>query len=306
VRHLLELLVFMALTAPLAALPYRVSIKVGEALGLLAHRLWGSRRRIALENMRGAAARNAISLSKSPEATVRENFRNMGRYMAEITKVYYGLGDSLVRNIKVEGIEHYRTAKERGRGVMLVGGHCANWELLVLGISSKVGRVYGVARKQSNPYIDRFIVHARQRYGSSIIYKQGVLRKFISVLKEGGTVGVFMDQAVLPDEGVIIDFLGAPAWTTRLPAAVAKRTGAAVVPCFLRWTGKGYEIKISPAVELGGDDAEDTKKLSAYIEDFIRQNPLQWLWIHRRWKRARPEQRSNEPGRSGNVSEAEN
>ncbi|RMG69366.1 MAG: lipid A biosynthesis acyltransferase, partial [Nitrospirae bacterium] len=31
---------------------------------------------------------------------------------------------------------------------------------------------------------------------------------------------------------------------------------------------------------------ENTRRMSAYVEEYIRENPSEWLWIHRRWKRA--------------------
>jgi KDO2-lipid IV(A) lauroyltransferase len=284
-RHLIELLVFLLLAFPFAVLPRGLAVKAGEALGVLVYYLWGSRRRIALENLKGAVQRGALSLQLSPEETIKENFSNMGRSMAEIVKIYCGLGDEIVGGVAVEGMENYRRAREKGRGVIMISGHCGNWELLVLSLSSKVDDVYGVARKQSNPYIDRFIVRAREKYGTRITYKEGALRKFISALRKSETVGLIIDQSVMPKEGVLVDFLGAPAWTTKMAASLARRTSAAVVPLFLQRTEKGHVIRIHPEVELAGDDVEDTGRMTRHVEDHIRENPSDWLWIHRRWKR---------------------
>ncbi|MEK7852919.1 MAG: lysophospholipid acyltransferase family protein, partial [Planctomycetota bacterium] len=95
----------------------------------------------------------------------------------------------------------------------------------------------------------------------------------------------------LSDEGYVIDFLGRGAWTTKMPALIARKTGAAVLPAFIHRTQKGHKIKIYPAVELS-DIAdkekaviEDTKRFSGFIERYIKEHPSEWLWIHRRWKR---------------------
>lgn len=288
-RHALELAAFLVLSAPLALLPRGAALRLGSALGFLAYYLWGSRRRIALQNLRAAIERKALNTALVPERVIRENFMNMGRWLAEVARVYFGFGGPIVEAVRVKGLEHYERARAGGRGVMFFTGHCGNWELLTIALSSKVAPFCGVARKQSNPFVDRFIVRARRRHGSDIIYKQGALRKFISVLKAGGNAGVVVDQAVLPDEGVLVDFLGAPAWTMKMPVTVARRTGAALLPVFLRMDEKGHEIVLHPEVELSGDEAEDTRRLCSYVEDFIRENPSQWLWIHRRWKRTGPE-----------------
>lgn len=285
VRHLLEFMVFFALAFPFVLLPRTVAIRAGKTIGVLAYYLWGARRRIALKNLKDAVERNAITLSLSPEETVKENFRNMGRSMAELVRVFCGQGDVVIRNIEVEGIENYRKAKEKGRGVIMITGHCGNWELLGMAFSTKVDTVFGVVRKQSNPYMDRFIVRSRKKYGTKITYKEGALKKFISDLRDGGTVGILIDQSVIPREGVIVDFLGAPAWTTKMAASIARRTSSAVVPAFMKRTGNGHVIKILPEVQLGGDDTEDTQEMTKTIEEYIRENPSDWLWIHRRWKR---------------------
>jgi KDO2-lipid IV(A) lauroyltransferase len=286
IRHLLELIVFLAISSPIALLPLGLSIRAGELIGLFAYYLLTGRRRIALENLRAAVERGALRIPDSwtPEDVVRESFSNMGRYLSEIVKVYFGLGDGIIRDVQVEGLEHHEKARARGKGVIFVTGHCGNWELWALTLPTMIGRAWGVARRQSNPYVDWFIVKARERYGGSVIFKEGALRKTISVLRQGGTVGVVMDQAVLRKEGVLVDFLGAPAWTTRLPAALARKTSAAVIPTFIYRKDKGYVIRIHPEVELPGEDAADTRIMTEYVEGYIRENPSRWLWVHRRWK----------------------
>jgi KDO2-lipid IV(A) lauroyltransferase len=284
-RHLIELIVFVLLSAPLAILPLGLSRKAGELLGLLFYLLWGSKRRIAVENLRAAVERNALSIPAPPERVIRENFMQMGRSLSEVIKIYYGLGDSIVNGVRVEGLENFKNAKARGKGIIYITGHCGNWELMQLVVSLKVGELFVVVRMLNNPYINSVVERTRGRYGSSVVYKQGALKKLLSTLKEGGSAGVLMDQSVFPEEGVVIDFLGAPAWTTKTPAALAKRTSAAVLPIFMRRAHDGYVVTIHPMVEMSGDEVEDTKRMSGYIEDYIRENPSGWLWMHRRWKR---------------------
>ena len=93
-----------------------------------------------------------------------------------------------------------------------------------------------------------------------------------------------------------MDFLGRGAWTTKMPALLARKTGAAVLPAFIHRTDGRHKIKIYPQVELSGDNdkenaiKEDTKMFSRYIEEYIKEHPAEWLWIHRRWKRVNSNQ----------------
>ena len=284
IKSLVEFAAFLVICVPLAVLPYAISARMGELIGRGFYYLMASRRRIALENVRGAMERGAIPTDLTPEELVKLNFMHMGRSVMEIIKLLFGLADKLLASVKLEGAENYERAEAKGKGVIIVGGHCGNWELMFSMSSIIKNDFYGVVRKQSNPYVNSLIVRARKRYGSNVIYKQGALRAFLRALKAGDTVGVPVDQAAQA-EGVRIDFLGAPAWTTRMPAILAKRTGAAVVPVFnFRKPDGSFTTYALPELEITGDEVEDTMRMSACVEDFIKQHPEQWLWIHRRWK----------------------
>jgi KDO2-lipid IV(A) lauroyltransferase len=270
---LLEAGLFIALSVPLAVLPLRWSMKAGEVLGLLLFYVWGSRRRIAVENLTSTVATGSISLS--------------------VIKIYYGLGSKVLESVGIEGAENFRKAQSKGRGVLFLTGHCGNWELLALISVVRLAPLAVVARPMDNPYLNSLIEKVRRRYGNSVIYKRGALKSILRTFKSNGCVGILMDQAVIPDEGYVIDFLGRGAWTTKMPAIIARKTGAAAVPAFIHRTAKGHTIKIYPEVELSNlDDTEeaireDTIRFSGFVEDYIREHPAEWLWIHRRWKRVR-------------------
>ncbi|MDI6890071.1 MAG: lysophospholipid acyltransferase family protein [Thermodesulfovibrionales bacterium] len=287
---LIEAILLLALSIPLAILPYRCSIKAGESLGLLLFYAWRSRRRVAIENLKRAILSKALTISDGVEKTIKDFFKNFGRSFAEVIKLYYGFGKRIIDSVEIEGTENLNGAQSRGRGILFVTGHCGNWELMAIATAVKLSGIAIVARRINNPYINRFIEDARQRYGNSLIYKQGALKGIMDRLKKGGSVGVLMDQAVLPNEGYVIDFLGRRAWTTKMPALIARKTGAAVLPAFIHRTDKGHKIKIYPEVKLSninGEDSilEDTKIFSEHIERYIKEYPSEWLWIHRRWKR---------------------
>ncbi|RJQ39394.1 MAG: lipid A biosynthesis acyltransferase [Nitrospiraceae bacterium] len=284
----LEACLYTLLSIPLALFP----LKFGESLGVLFFYLWRSRRNIAIENLRKSIASHAISISETPEKIIRNNFRNLGRSLSEIIKIYYGAGRKIIDSVEFEGAENAHKAKSKGRGILFITGHCGNWELMATA-SAKLLPAYGIVRQINNPYINKFIEGVRQRYGTKVIYKKGALKAVMKVLKNNGSVAILMDQAVLSDEGYVIDFLGRGAWTTKMPALIARKTGAVVLPVFMHRTDKGHKIKIYPEVALSDiadkENAiiEDTKRFSGFIEEYIKEHPSEWLWIHKRWKRVK-------------------
>ncbi len=293
IRWLLEAIFVIIFLFPFAILPLRISQKTGESFGFLVFRLYKKRREIAIENIKKTIQTGGIKISDSPENLAKKCFGNLGISLAEIAKVYFAIGNSVIKAVRVSGIENYHNAKLKNKGVIIISGHCGNWELLSLAGGLAIDGISAVARGQNNPFLSRMVERVRDRHGNSVIYKKGALRGILSELRHNRSVGILIDQAVLPEEGVKIDFLGMKAWTTKMPALIARRTGCSVLPAFIsRDINGGHTIKIYPEITLSKlenpKDAlqEDVRTFSGYVEDYIRQNPSEWLWIHRRWKRA--------------------
>lgn len=292
-RQLLVFVLFILVTFPFAVLPLKLALCIGDAFGHLIYLFWGSRRNIALDNIRSAVERGAVTLTEDPGAVIRQNFRNFGKFIIEDIKIYYGFAGSLFRSIEVRGTENFTRAHEKGKGVMLITGHCGNWDLMAVYLSMVLTRAKIIARKQNNEFINRFIVRTREKYGNDIIYKQGALKQVLTALKKNETVAMLIDQSVIKAEGIIIHFLGKNAYAMKTPALIARKTGAAVVPLFISRTEKGHLIEIQQEIPLVAEEdsdaalLHDTINFSRPIEDYIRSHPSEWLWIHRRWKRVK-------------------
>ena len=290
-RWFLEAAFAVALAFPFAVLPRGIALKTGDLLGLIVFYLWRSRRKISIENIDKAVKAGGLKIDSPSSSIARKSFMNLGRSLADIIKIYFGLGRDIIDSIEVEGFENYLKAKEKGKGIIFITGHCGNWEMTALGFGARVEPFAVIARAQNNPYLNRLVEKARARYGNRIIYKQGALMAIVSELRQNKGIGILMDQAVLPEEGYIIDFLGRPAWTMKIPALIARRLGAAVLPAFIHREGGRYIGKFYPPVVLSQEkDAEkalieDTTTFIGYIENYIREYPAEWLWMHRRWKR---------------------
>ena len=133
-------------------------------------------------------------------------------------------------------------------------------------------------------------------HGNTVVDKDDFVRGILSAMKAGQTVGILMDTNMTPPQGVFVDFFGIPACTASGLARIALRTGAAVVPGFTIWdrTLRKYRLRFDPAVKLvrtgnlDTDTVTNTAIFTSIIENYVRQYPDQWLWVHRRWK-TRPE-----------------
>ncbi|MCI0469399.1 MAG: lysophospholipid acyltransferase family protein [Nitrospirae bacterium] len=281
----------LTLAFPFAVLPYKLAVKAGGVIGLVVFYLWSGKRKIAVENIR-LSGFMGFNDHGDPERIARESFKNLGRSIVEIIKIYYGFGKGIIERVEIRGVDRYLGAKSKNKGVLIITGHCGNWELMALTCSSRVEHGSVVARLQNNPYLNRIVEKARSRFGNRIIYKKGALKDILYELKRNKWVGILMDQAVAEDEGFLVNFLGRPAWTTKMPAILARKSGTAVLPVFMHRDGDRHIIEALPEIELSRNTdvemavVEDTRAFTAAIEGYIKRHPTEWLWIHRRWKRA--------------------
>jgi len=127
--------------------------------------------------------------------------------------------------------------------------------------------------------------------GNTVIYKQKALAQVLRTIRQGGIVAILIDQNMQAKDGIFVRFLGRPACTTTVAAAVALKTGCAIVPVHCRLQPNGrYLMVYGPPVEATrtGRHDEDiaalTQALTSIVEGWVRETPEQWLWLHRRWK----------------------
>jgi KDO2-lipid IV(A) lauroyltransferase len=217
---------------------------------------------------------------------------NLGISIVEVCRLYHGKGDILIDSIEIKGRENLQPAREKHKGLIFIGGHCGNWELMSLSFKKLFDEnVWAIVRHQNNPYLNTVVEKMRMSYGNKVIYNKAALRPILGVIKKDGVIGMLADQAVFEDNGASIEFLGRKAWANKAPAIIAHKTGVPLVPVFIHRAGERHVITIHPEYTLCGDRTEegivrDIQALSRYLEDFICAHPTDWYWVHRRWKRA--------------------
>lgn len=158
----------------------------------------------------------------------------MGKTFVEVIKIFFGLSKEIINNVELKGREYFEEAKAKGKGILFITGHCGNWKLMAIVFSLKIEPTSVVARPLDNPYMNKILENVRRRFGNRVIYKKGALKNIISTLRKNGSVGILMDQAVVSDEGYVVEFLGRGAWTTKMPALIAIKDRGGCVTNFYK------------------------------------------------------------------------
>jgi KDO2-lipid IV(A) lauroyltransferase len=278
----------------LSLVPLRLALALGTAVGRLA---W----LFARQTRRQMLAQLATAFPERSEAEraaiARASLDHLAWLAAEVVTVprWRGRVDGYV-GLAPGTEEVCRRAMARGKGLVFVAGHVGNWELM----AQRVPRLgpwpaATIAKATIHPRVNVLIEESRRAGGVETLWREdpSTARAMIRAFRRNQILGILIDQDTSV-QSVFVPFFGRLASTPRAAADLAIRFGAPVVVGTSRRRGPrpgdGHEVT---AVEIPYDPAPAdpeaeavrlTGACSAALEEAIRRNPAEWVWMHERWK----------------------
>jgi Kdo2-lipid IVA lauroyltransferase/acyltransferase len=293
IRDLFLAAVVVIVLAPLWFLPWRASCWLARRYGLVAFLFWGKGRRAGMINLRRAYG---TSMSRhDARRSIATVFSNLAQSMAEAMQFVrrFGRGDRWRTIYRLEDRELAQRILDDPRPKVFATGHLGSWEVAILLLQRTLRSGAGIARRVDNRWLDRLVKAVRLEDPSQWIEKRGGAAEALRRLRKGESVVMLVDENG-GRRGPFIDFFGRPASTRKTPALLSLLTGAPIVvgaairdesapqPAFI------YRLAfIDPAAE-GLTPANGlipvTARIQGILEAWIRETPLQWRWIHWRWR----------------------
>lgn len=281
-------LIFQIMRFKVALFPRGLSLFFGRVLGMLFYLLDRRHRNVALKNL--IVAFGSSSSPRERKKIARGSFMHFGQVLMDLIKFSTLSPKKREALVTVSGEEHLEKALDNGRGALIVTAHYGNWEAGILALA-RFGKVDVIARALDNEFIEAKLRDLRASMGARVIYKNQAARETLRSLKENRIIAILIDQNVLRDQAIFVDFFGKPAATTPALATFHLRTETSIIPGFCYPTpSRTYHLQLYKPVQatLSGDREIDvttiTQACTQAIEDQIRQNPQYWLWFHDRWR----------------------
>lgn len=260
-------------------MPVGIASAIGDRLGLLFGR-FAPQTRTARQNVRLAFP----DISEAEQnRIIRDMWRHLGRIAAEFAHLP---GHSLFKRMDIEGLENMPDA---GHRALFFSGHLGNWELL-----SSVAQENGhpltlIYRHANNPLADRMVTRIRATHCAQLIAKgHKSAGQLVRALKGGSSIAMLTDQKM--NNGIAIPFFERPAMTAPAIAQLALRFDLPIIPArVMRTKGAHFKATIYPplVIEKTGNEQKDVFRIMCAInqilEEWIREAPEQWFWVHRRW-----------------------
>lgn len=286
--HKVVHVLFLGFKGLIRLFPRKVCLALGRILGRTVYCFDKKHRGIALKNLHIAFGEKISREDKKRIA--RSSFEHFGKALFDIIKFSSLSEEKKETLLSLDGEEHVRNALEKGKGALVLTAHYGNWELGIIPIS-KLGEFNVIARALDIKRLENELLALREGFGAKVIYKQQATRHTLRALKENQIVAILIDQNVLHDQAIFVDFFGKLAGTTPALATFHLRTGAPIIPAFcLPTASRGYHVQMLEGFEFPptGNHIADvqriTQECTKIIEDQIRDKPEFWLWFHDRWR----------------------
>ena len=279
--------VTLGILRTVALFPYPLQISLGKLLGRVLQTLSPSRQRVADINLQLCFPEKSVTeRNKIKDAS----YQNLGIALLEMSMCWWWPEDRLRPLVEIRGQEHIEAVLDSGRGVILLTGHFTSLEIggRLFTLSMPLQAMY---RTLKNRLFDSYLYTRRKSYLENAISRKNT-RQMIKGIKQLIPTWYAPDQNFANEKNVFVPFMGVQTATISAGSRIAKTSGGAMLPFYpeRKKDGSGYIIWIEPPLEdfPSGDDVKDTTAVNASIEKYVRQNPEQYMWIHKRFKTRPP------------------
>ena len=275
---------------------------MGFAAGEASYIGWRSKRLVTQENMAVVTGRPVRDPYVRHLASA--SWRNYGRYAADFLN-FANFDIAAIEQDTLDlsqGVscwqEYLEQALRPGRGVVIATAHFGNWDMAGA-ILARHTPLSAVAETFSDERLNSLIQSQRNEKGMSIIPMEGSARRILRVLQQNQSVAIVVDRPLEADAGVPVTFFGQRTYVPGGPAALALKSGAAIMPGYV-WYGYRHQFylqafpPIFPRERKGEDKAEEVARLTQCIydslEEMVREWPAQWYMFRPFWPTSHAEE----------------
>lgn len=252
---------------------------------------WLPAHRIATANLRAAYPDHDEARIQT---IAREAWENLGRTGAEYahlnTLFDFDATDPASQRMEVQGVEHFEALRDDGKPGLIFSAHLANWELPAI-CAAKYGLDATAIFRPPNDLASARLVQEvrRETMGGLAASGQGAVFSMQGVVERGGHLGQLIDQHFT--RGVVVEFFGRPVLVNPLLGKLARHYECPVHGVrVIRRPDARFRLELTPPLDLPRDakgeiDVQGAMQaMTRVIEEWVRENPGQWLWMHRRWR----------------------
>ena len=275
-------------------LPERIVYFLADLLGAGAYYIFKRKRRVVESNLEVVFSENGARV----DGIIRNIFCNYAHYYATLLRFLALKDEDISQLIELKGCENLEKALEGGQGAIIVTAHMGHWDLGGAALAKRFKTNVVVERLPSKKLFGLF-AKFRVYQGMKVIAAPN-LRQLLEALARNEVV-VLLGDRDMDGKGAAIPFFGRITTMPRGAAALARKTGASVLPAFvIKESGREHysvsiekELNISKSESKSKDIEANTLKITQVIEDCIKMHPDNWYMLQPIWKKEKTTDRLN-------------
>lgn len=272
------------------AMPAGLAIAVGRLIAWFWYWIFPVGRAVAHRNLRNAY-RGELSRSQR-RRIVRRCIDIQAIGGVEMLRAVKYTREKSLKYVHSTGMEHVDRALEQGKGCIIIASHVGSVDLMAYSQSILGYPIHGVVKDIHWKPAQAFVRAVRERTGLRLISPRKSGDVIRQTLADNEVVALIIDQHSKRYRGIVCEFFGMLASATPAPARFHFETGAPVVTTVMYRRGNTSHFDMTaepfemerPYGDLDLDIRHNTQRLNDVIEGWIRRDPGQWLWLHKRWK----------------------
>ncbi len=193
--------------------------------------------------------------------------------------------------VKINNLELVKRREKEQNGVIILTAHFGNWEYSGISAGLNLNKnIFVVAKSQRNPYVNDWMNKYRSSLVNEVVPLGVSIRNVYTALLKKEIIALVADQRG-PEESIKLDFFGRKTSVYTGPAILSLKMNSPIIyGVTVRQPDYSYKVDFT---EISREDLPDdyegkvkvlSERLLMYLEESIRKNPDQWLWMHKRWK----------------------
>lgn len=270
--------------------PQKIIYKLADALGIFAFYLTKKYRNIVINNLKYIFEDKYQD--KEIKKIAKDVFKNQAKNLFEFLLIPKMSKEDIRKKMEAQNINYLDEALKEKKGVILISAHLGNWEMGLIRMAVDGYPLQGVYRPLSDKNTDTFVKNIRIAKGVKMIPRDSAQRDlYYNCLKNNEILILVIDQNAGEKVGILIDFLGRPAYAfCGWVILHQKMSSPIVVVICKRNKDNSHTITFEKPMhlEFTNDKEKDlhhhTQRVNKIIEEHILKDPAQWFWLHKRWK----------------------
>ncbi|MEO6983870.1 MAG: lysophospholipid acyltransferase family protein [Paralcaligenes sp.] len=269
----------------------RTRLRYGRALGWLTPKLLRSRTRIVRINL--ALCFPGLSPSEQ-KACLRRHFYLLAQSVVDRGLFWFGPSATIKEVVHISGLEHLEQLLTAKRRIIMLAPHFIALDAAATRLSLFLLQSATLYTPQSDNDVDYLVREGRGRFNDvRLVNRHDGVRGLIRQLRAGIPIYYLPDMDFGRKGAVFAPFFGVQAATIPATAQIAKAWNAVVVPIVSQLNPEtgGYNVRVLPPLDdFPGEQSleQATVRINGLIESWVRPDPAQYYWVHRRFK-TRPE-----------------